>query len=390
MKCDYETKLKYLNEYKEFLYEVWYQKIKATPQKDKGKIQKDCFYNFYMLFSAMAKNVLRPHFDDYTDEIITYQKRIENELESLRYSVAQLGLHCDDHDEAIKKYAQNILFDENEQNNYLKSQINNFRYIYYSPLTNKNRLNGIKAALKSECLLLLDSNPKLSDTSSDDKIKFWLIEIKDYLNPVRDFKMKKAEENEHEGTKHLKKYEVYFDKAKSIDSSLSDYEKQFTRVCEKMNIWSQIYEDPQFTYFNDYSNFRKAIKTHIKIYEEANYIPKPLLKWVEKYVDNRFEKLEVYKHGAVTTKTSEMHNIQQKHMSYLYKQLDEALIVPPEKLTDEFREDILEMVGLKAKYLCPKETYVADLNDLKKYFDKIAPSQNTEAPNDTKESSKEL
>ncbi len=372
----FEDKIAYLDEYKEFLYEIWYQKLQNVMPPQKKDVNKSSIRSLYLTFACWAKNILRPDFDWHMDEVVAYQKSIEDEIESFRFDEQKLAEHCKSHSYAMQNKVHSLLNNKEVRDKYLKSRLADYRDMYISSLVNHNRYSGIKFGYKSEALLLIEYSHTYSNIEETNAaIWAWFGEIEEMLNPVREFKTILFKQHlEENGDDHHPKYYYLFEKALKTDPSLEPFREKFFEISEKINFWSKMYEAPCFVYRKHYTQFRQAIATHLEVYRASNYIPQSLFPMLEKYVDNRFEKLEAYKQTSSPTLDAVVIEAKENYSTYLQAQIEELKGLPSEAITQRFRDDIIKMLDIKAKYLCPEDQYEKTFSALQKSVDTILPT----------------
>ena len=353
----FEDKIKYLNEYKDFLYEIWYQKIKAADAKDHLEVNKLTQHNFYLAFSSFAKNILRINFDEYVSEIVNYQKQVEKEFERVRFNTKELKSLCQNHSSNLQEEAHQVLSNAKIRNNYLKSRLIEFRNIYIAPTTNVNRMTDIKAGFKGECWLIAGQNQAFaSEKDIDTFIQFWFTQINEILPPIYSFKLQIEKEN-NKPEVQVKKYVVYFKDAEQNNPSLAEFKDNYYELCQKINFLSHIYEDSIFKYKKDYPRFRKASKTLTQLYLKSNKIPQELVPYVEKYTNNRYEKLEAYKHSAHPTVAPQIISARESYEEFMYNEIEQLNDIKRKELTPKFKLDFMDLIDIEAKYVYPIDLY---------------------------------
>jgi hypothetical protein len=70
---DFNKKMAYLKQRKEFLYEAWYQKLQNATANRFEKANKDAFYQFYNTFTSLAKVLLASNYDTHMPQVILLQ-----------------------------------------------------------------------------------------------------------------------------------------------------------------------------------------------------------------------------------------------------------------------------------------------------------------------------
>ncbi|MBR4270352.1 MAG: hypothetical protein IKQ31_01575 [Clostridia bacterium] len=350
---DFNKKLAYLKQRKEFLYEVWNQKLQNTPATKFEKANKDAFYLFYNAFTGFAKVLLVGNYDECMPQVILLQRETEREMEDFLRMPQLLENHCKTHSKTLCETVTQLMNNNEAFNQHFVDRLNTIRMLYIHPNTNENRYLWLRIGFKCEALLLNQDSSFLTTAELRKYGDHFIKQFDEMLLPVRKFK--NIESQEKNNTTIFDNHPKYYYMFQDLLTSHPEYEKyrdEYFEVSEKIRLWTMIFEDKRYTYYRHYDLFQRAVSTDIKLYNKTHNLPQPIVSSLFKYAVNRFEKLEVFKRISGSVLGEDLRVIMDNHKQYLLdwnKQIAEQC--KKCDFSKAFKNDIISMYHLQASHL---------------------------------------
>ncbi len=350
---DFNKKMAYLKQRKEFLYEAWYQKLQNATANRFEKANKDAFYQFYNTFTSLAKVLLASNYDTHMPQVILLQKETEQEIEAFLTMPKLLETRSKTHSEELRSKVSALLNDKDAFDSHLVDQLNTIRMLYIHPLTNENRYLWLRIGYKCEAMLLNKDSFYLSIEQTREFGNKYVKSFDDLILPVRNLKYMnlKAKEKVEGIPESHPKYYYMFQSLVEAHPELAKYQPDYYELSERIRLWTMIFEEKRYTYYKHFDIFQKAIATDIKLYNQTHNLPQPIISSLYKYAVNRLEKLEVFKQITGSIAAVELREKQDNHKKYLLdwgREICEQC--KQQKLTTEFKNDVISMYHLQASF----------------------------------------